>query len=341
VIEEIQDRYTSDISLPEFRRRNQDLATAAQRRFGSWGRAVRAAGLRYKARKQWDWRRVIKEIQTRQQKGLPLRNLWKHDGKLFAACYVYFGGVDPALAAAGVECPSPRKWNRDRVLQVIRDLSQQGLAPLQKDHPSLYLAARRYFGSWEQATLAAGVKANYERWSKERVIREISALHSRSPEALLSRVNPRLAVAARKHFGTQAAAKAAAGIPPDPNRWSKERVIECIQDFHIQGTRRKRRERYSPKLCSAASRYFGSLANARFAAGVLRERSRPRIKWSKEQVIEAIREWDQACRENGPHPVNKLLRITAWRFFGGFPKAMRAAGLEPGRRTRRRASKSR
>ena len=41
VIEEIKARYTADISLPELRRRNPGLASAAQRRFGSWARAVR------------------------------------------------------------------------------------------------------------------------------------------------------------------------------------------------------------------------------------------------------------------------------------------------------------
>ena len=281
VIEEIKARYTPDISLPELRRRNPGLASAAQRRFGSWARAVRAAGLRYQARKQWDWRRVIKAIQARHQKGLPLRNLWKHDGKLSAAAYVYFGGVDQALAAAGVQCPSPRRWNRERVLEVIRQSSQQGVAPTGREHGALCMAAVRYFGSWHRAALAAGVRPKHERWSKERVIQDIRSLYARSPEARLYRDAPRLATAATKLFGTLAAAKSAAGIPPDPNRWSTERVIECIQDLYVKRALRKPVVRNYPRLVSAAERYFGNWSNALVAAGVLRERPRPHMKWSR------------------------------------------------------------
>jgi hypothetical protein len=117
----------------------------------------------------------------------------------------------------------------------------------------------------------------------------------------------------------------AAGVKTKYERWSKERVIECIQDLHVKRALGKPVGRHYPRLATAAAWYFGSWSKALVASGVLRDKPRVNRKWSKEKVIEAIREWDRACRETGPHPVNKLLRATAWRHFGGFPKAMRAA----------------
>ena len=105
---------------------------------------------------------------------------------------------------------------------------------------------------------------------------------------------------------TLAAAKRAAGFPPDSSRWSKERVIECIQDLHVKRTPLTPVSRHDPRLVSAAKRYFGSWANALVAAGVLRDKPRQNRK--------------------------KSLRSTARRYFGGFPQAVRAAGLEPRRR---------
>jgi len=102
-------------------------------------------------------------------------------------------------------------------------------------------------------------------------------------------------------MSTLGATKLAAGYPPDSSRWSKERVIECIQNVHVKRT-------------------------------PLRDKPRQNRTWSKEKVIEAIREWHRTYQEIGPHPVSKLLRATARRYFGGFPQAMRAVGLEPRRR---------
>ena len=118
-------------------------------------------------------------------------------------------------------------------------------------------------------------------------------------------------------------------------------MIECIRDLYVKRALRKPVVRHYPRLVSAAERYFGNWSNALVAAGVLHERPRPHIKWSKEKVIEAIRQLDRACQESGLHPVSMLLRITAWRFFGGFPQAMQAAELEPQQGRRRRAGTSR
>lgn len=122
----------------------------------------------------------------------------------------------------------------------------------------------------QQAIQAAGVSSKRRRWSHERIINDIRSIYGRSPQGSIRRGDPSLATAAGKYFGTLTAAKLAAGIPPDANRWSKERVIECIQDLHVKRTPLTPASRHDPRLVSAAKRYFGSWGDALVAAGVLR-----------------------------------------------------------------------
>jgi hypothetical protein len=53
-----------------------------------------------------------------------------------------------------------------------------------KDHTTLYLKARKVFGSWEKALNACGIDyetaRNRKKWSREKIIKEIKELSLKS-----------------------------------------------------------------------------------------------------------------------------------------------------------------
>lgn len=89
-----------------------------------------------------------------------------------------------------------------------------------KEHPKLYLKARRLFGSWKKALEACGIDyektRNHRKWSRERVIRQIKELdlkgYSLRPKDLRGNGTVSLISAASYHFGSWRKAVEASGI---------------------------------------------------------------------------------------------------------------------------------
>jgi hypothetical protein len=89
------------------------------------------------------------------------------------------------------------------VVEAIRSRHKRGLPLCSKEKFALKDAARRYFGNWREALLAAGVPVPELRpkWSRERIIAEIQARH-RQGLSLSSNDAASLASAARRYFGS-------------------------------------------------------------------------------------------------------------------------------------------
>ncbi len=158
-------------------KKHSALAYAAIRdnQFGSWDKALEAAGLpaagvrRYEA---WDDEKITRRIKERAREGKPLnsKSMQDEDSKLFNAALNYFGGWDKALQAAGIspeKVYKRRRWNSDLIKKEIKSLHKKGedlAAPnMRKNHSSLYSAACKYFGTWTAAREACGIKRNYHR----------------------------------------------------------------------------------------------------------------------------------------------------------------------------------
>lgn len=116
------------------------------------------------------------------------------------------------------------KWTADKVTKLIRRVHQARgelhSGAIRESEPSLYKAARSYFGSWKEAVTAAGIpysavarREPFESWSKERILQEIRALRVRwgtVSYCLVERQYSKLYAAARNHFGNwQSALRAA------------------------------------------------------------------------------------------------------------------------------------
>ena len=146
------------------------FAAIQPRLFGSWAKALVAAGLdvdevsRYR---KWDKAEIVYELRSRHREGGAMNSgaIQKEMPDLHAAAVRTFGGHDAALAAAGLNAAAARmrrKWTRGEVLAAIKKAA--GAKKMISDtvarrkESALYGAATRMFGSFAAARSAAGVK---------------------------------------------------------------------------------------------------------------------------------------------------------------------------------------
>ncbi len=267
-------------------------------------------------------------------------------------------------------------WTRELVIRGILEREAQG-RPLTTGgkgfDPQLYAAARRIFGSWRNAILAAGIPPErvltWERWSPAKILVQIRLISRRRRPLTTLQVEHRyhnLVSAARRHFGSWSKAVLAAGV--DPTRlqrvvpWNRERVIEAILTRALRNEPLVARLVEPRSLVEAAHRFLGGWQEAVAAAGLdpnitkmpRRQLKRPHRSgkprrrkiapeelgppWSRERIIEAIR-----ARVRDRRPINAWavsrdhagLYGAAKRHLGTWDEAIRAAGLQPDEHRRR------
>lgn len=143
--------------------RRAALAAVRPGLFGSWDRALHAAGLhaddiaRYRT---WDRATVVAELRELAADGAPLASgmVRREDPGLHAAAVRHFGSWSAALRRASI---SPervrlrRRWSKAGVLSALGTRLQQGRSvsgtAVRRDDPALYGAACRHFGSYRLA----------------------------------------------------------------------------------------------------------------------------------------------------------------------------------------------
>jgi len=155
--------------------RGDELAKAAfaslqPRLFGSWDRALHAAGLdadevnRYR---KWSRETIVFELKQRHRDREPLNSgaIQREDPGLHAAAVRHFSSYDGALRAAKVDPQKVRErrsWTRDEVVRGLKQAQRSGKplsdSAVRRDHPALYGAAVRLFGSFTSARSAAGIQ---------------------------------------------------------------------------------------------------------------------------------------------------------------------------------------
>lgn len=174
IIEEIRSLHSLHVDL-SFRSmmlgENASLVYAAirPRRFGSWRRALLAAGLpaadiyRYRS---WNDQEIIDEIRHLVSLGTDMssKKMDESHNSLISTARRRFGSWAAALARAGVEYETIRKrrrWSKDKILKEIKRLhiSGQSLSSrsIRESYPCLYSAACKvsFFSSWNNALEAA------------------------------------------------------------------------------------------------------------------------------------------------------------------------------------------
>jgi hypothetical protein len=168
-------RTASRLSARRVLRQHDRLYWAARRHFGTWRRALRAAGvdlerarLRATKPRPHNKPKILEAVRQWGASGHSLR--WSvvclENHALAWAAKNAFEGWRRALVAAGIvvgsnASPANRKWDQDRIIATIRTRQQEGkpldYTAVRVEGKGLLCAAKRYLGSWQNALRAAGV----------------------------------------------------------------------------------------------------------------------------------------------------------------------------------------
>ena len=331
IVAAIRSEQKHDPSLRHVCIHDKGLYYAAYRFFGSWRKAVLAAGAK-PFNRQWTKESIVRAIRDRHKQCLPILGITAKDPALYAATQRHFGGWPQAMLAAGLPWKPKKWWSRERVMAAIQSRYQQGLplCGLHKTDRPLAYAARKYFGSWPAAVAAAGVPDGWQHtWSRERLITMLQTYGEPGHPLASGQVPATLRRAASECFGSWHAALAAAGRiplgpPPVPRkRWTDQGVLTAIRLRSRHG--KSMTIAANGALARAAIRRFGTWNGALQAAGV---ESQVHQTWTPQRVLDEIQALHRcgAFTEGDQIEDSKLMHA-ARRRFGGWHRALVAAGV--------------
>jgi hypothetical protein len=200
VIEEVKVWHAEGKPLySHFVRKNfQELLAAGIRYFGTWQKAVEAAGIQYDSvRRYQNWSKelITAKIAELHAQGVDLSfrsmMLSKYNAMVYAAIRPnHFGSWKNALSGAGLapeEIYRYRSWDEEAILDEIRKLKSDGadLSSKNMDETAnpLIATARRRFGNWGAAVERAGIDyatiRRRRRWTKESIVEGIRSLRDK------------------------------------------------------------------------------------------------------------------------------------------------------------------
>ncbi len=186
--------------------RDRGIIKAALARFGTWDKALRAAGLdpsHVRGNRPWDPDLVLDRLRQMARMFAP-GELRLHDKRLVAISNFYFRGLRMALEVAGavprVRWQAPI-WSRRKVLAEmrahVRGGGSLGFRLLFRERPEMIGAALEAFGSWRAAVAASGFRLNRpmtrQKWTRPDLLTLLSTVyqkHGKVTAKLLRRESP-------------------------------------------------------------------------------------------------------------------------------------------------------
>jgi hypothetical protein len=313
------------------------------------------------AHRKWDRDKVLEALRKRHAAGedMAVTALLRENNSLLTAANVYCGAYAKALADLGIDYSKFRRhkiWDKESVVAELRRLHAAGekmgatrMRTTRGAQGAVYWASLTQFGSYGRACEAAGLpREAYRRvsqWTRERIIQELAHLHGNGEPINFGAIWPeraQMAIMAKKLFGSYAAAVRAAGINYDEiallRHWDAPTVLAEMKRRLAAGQEmfpgHSELDDDVVSLHHAARTYFGSFKKACQAAGIPYDKiKRPAggAKWSREQIIAMLR---QVRREGGDVSYvglaakNFPLVAATKTWFGGYRKALEAAGIE-------------
>lgn len=258
------------------------------------------------------------------------------------------------------------KWTSEIVINEIKRIhsleENLNATNIRKKYSSLYYAASRHCGSWQEALSQAGFKyetLNRSVLSKEEILNEIKALSLQGEDLSTKNVrknHKKLHDYAYRKFGSWKNACLKLGIEVNSRKqWSEDKVISEIKRFHDSGESlhsRNLQEKYN-SLLKAAIRYYSSWDNAVTRAGfdihevkrsgkreasrkiseaaIKRNNSIENLEYQKEKIIGELREmyssgvgFSYKSFSNG----YSGLRERMIKYFGSIENAINEAGFD-------------
>lgn len=196
-------------------------------------------------------------------------------------------------------------------------------------------------------------KRSVSGWSKDKIVRRIKVLYNKGEDLSYNRMARRrqgLLAAANYHFGSWGQAVNAAGVDYAGEvrkipKWTKEKVVQAIKEARKRGddlswTSVTKNRKYSA-LAYAAIResQFGSWDEALVAAGLDPASVRRYEAWDEDRIIRRIRDRyrrGKPLNSKAMQDEDSKLFNAALNYFGGWDKALRAAGIAPEKVYKRR-----
>lgn len=239
---------------------------------------------------KWDRNKIRKAIQSQYRRGWDISYcaMARRKQSLVSAANYHFGSYRCAVEMAGIDYDRLRKkpqWTRERVITLIRrahrnrqDLSWRAVIQRGDELARAAMAAvhPQLFSRWNDALVAAGINpadvARYQRWTADRVLKELKARNAAGLPVNSGHVQielPGMYGAAVRQFGSYDNALAAAGISPDAvkqrRQWTRRQVIDELIAFQKRhGTLSHTvLRRIDSGLLRAVYKFFGSIAAAR------------------------------------------------------------------------------
>ncbi len=330
VVEAILKRRAAGLRVYTTYREDLRLFNAAVRHFGNWHLALQAAGIKCRPRERWTEEKIIQHLRH-YAKTPTVKNVKRIDPRLAGSAMRQFGSLGKALEVAGAESLS-RRWTKRRIKSTIRShcASNGPTHLIGLGNPPLAKAAKRHFGSWEQAVKSAGMadrvalRKRRKRHTSEEVLAVIRQWHVKEGciKGILKR-NEGLDKDAKRHFGTWRQAVEAAGYQCLRRQWSQDEILSEIKSRIENGSSLNCADPNNRNLGAASVRYFGSWRGALKAAGF----ERPQRQWSRELILTEIKQrLELGASLRSDEPNNTKLASAATRNFGSWNAARQAAG---------------
>lgn len=220
-------------------REHPALHIAILRSFGTWDRAMRAAGIDpdcVRRHRRWSREAIVRRIQQLSLEGKPLnsRSVQLTEATLISAAWRWFCSWSEALSAAGID---PSLWYRrvptwtcNRIVETIRIIHARGdpvsHAALRRN--SVTRAAKIHFGNWDEALRAAGLDPAMIRrrapWTRDQIVEEIRRKALAGEPLNAKDVAPHSLRSRGTHFfGSWDGALVASGLDPSKVRKSTSR----------------------------------------------------------------------------------------------------------------------
>ncbi len=305
----------NDISYSATKKRVPSLLRAGERAFGSWRKAIEAAGLNYediKKYRTWSEERVIAVIQAHAKEGHDLS--WGNtktvlDPSLTAAALNYFDDWHKALEAAGLNpelIAKYKRWSLESIEEELRlrveEGAEVGYTSIKETQRGILDATYRRVESF--AKLRKSVVGEPPTAIKKMTIIE-------NNQSILK--------------------------PENRESWTKEKIVEEIKNRANQNLPLNYKAILveNRPLLRAGERHFGKWSNAVEEAGICYDSIRLVQHWNHEKVIDCIKNWKEIEENlNYTHVAQKLdakLAAAAIRksLFDSWDKALFAAGVDP------------
>jgi molybdenum-dependent DNA-binding transcriptional regulator ModE len=347
----------------QIRETNGALHSAAIHWFGSYRKAVAAAGIDYRSIQRivpgrWSPQNVQRELRRlhRNKSALHHAALERENPALMLAAYRYFGSYSSAVSAAGLNYdhirvrPMP-SWDKKRVIRRIKELekNKSGLwkRAVRRVDPYLDRAADRCFGSYQRAVRLSGISADalkpppYRFWSPQRILDELQTTYQKNPLLLkpcrLVGKKQRLLRACRRRYGSYRQALDAAGIPYGevvmPPSMTAEQITAKLSDLFERGKdlRYSHLRDTNRRLLDAARRVFGSYQKAVLAAGLNYPPAPPMRHWTAQLVLKTLKDLHRKnvdLRYRHFRKARLPLFEAARHYFGTYLGAIKLAGID-------------